>query len=505
MATRNARDPAKRSRTLSAAEQRPIVLATVGATNAAIAFAALTLGILAPSATRAGTQPLANVPGASQLQSDTGQSVQTTCQKMAPLNGEGQLNGLSQQLFFRCRELVQTAPGTPKDNTLGLTDPQLNGALQQVATEESAALGSRATQITTARMGNVVGRLAELRRGVTGFRISLIDLGNQNAMMADNFDSDAVLTGGAASGDLASEGRLSGFLNVRYGFGKKDASAREDGYDFDNWGVTGGMDYRLTDDLTVGGAVSYSKLNADFKQSGYEVSGGSADSDGWGILAYGTYSKNSFYVDGLLGYGQVSNDLSRRIFYVAGADAQGTSTADGGVRQFSGKADPNSTDFTASLGAGFDYNQGALNYGPYARLTYYNVEVDSYSERGTGALELAMHVQDQSIDSFTSALGARLAYAVSQPFGVLIPQGFVEWIHEYSNDARTIEATYIYDPFQVPLIANTNDPDRDYASLGVGISAVLPRGMQMFLNYQAVLGFSDLEENLFVGGIRAEF
>jgi hypothetical protein len=29
--------------------------------------------------------------------------------------------------------------------------------------------------------------------------------------------------------------------------------------------------------------------------------------------------------------------------------------------------------------------------------------------------------------------------------------------------------------------------------------------MQMFLNYQTVLGFSDMEQNLFVGGIRAEF
>jgi uncharacterized protein with beta-barrel porin domain len=186
-------------------------------------------------------------------------------------------------------------------------------------------------------------------------------LGNQNALIADNFDSGSLLTGGAASGDLASEGRLSGFLNVRYGFGSKDETAREDGFDFDHWGVTGGLDYRLTDDFTLGGAISYTKLNADFNQSGFNVFGGSADSDGWGIAAYGIYSKKGFYVDGLLGYGQVSNELSRRVFYSAGADAQGTSTADGGVREFSGKADPDSNDFTASLGAGFDYNQGALS------------------------------------------------------------------------------------------------------------------------------------------------
>lgn len=505
MTTRNTCDPSDSAPPLTSVGRPTVITSTAGATNGAIALAALTVAMVAATPTSAETLPLANVPGASQLQSDTGQSVQTTCGQMAPLNAAGQLNGLPQQLFFRCRELVQTAPGTPKTNTLDLTDPQLNGALQQVTTEESAALGSRATEITTARIGNVVSRLSELRRGVTGFRVSLIDLGNQNTLMADNFDSDTLLTGGAASGDLPSELRLSGFLNVRYGFGNKDETAREDGFDFDHWSVTGGLDYRLTDEFTLGGAISYTELSADFNQSGFKVSGGSADSDGWGIAAYGIYAKEGFYLDGLLGYGQVSNELSRRVLYTAGTDAQGSSTTDGGVRQFTGKADPDSNDFTASLGAGFDYNQGPLSYGPYARLTYYNVEVDGYSETGNGDVELAMRVEDQSIDSFTSALGARVAYAVSQPFGVLIPQGFVEWIHEYSNDARTIEATYIYDPFQVPLIANTNDPDRDYASLGVGISAVLPRGMQMFFSYQAVLGFSDLEENLFVGGIRAEF
>jgi outer membrane autotransporter protein len=168
-------------------------------------------------------------------------------------------------------------------------------------------------------------------------------------------------------------------------------------------------------------------------------------------------------------------------------------------------ADTDGDDFVASLGLGYDWSRDALTFGPYARLTYYESNIDGYTEGGTGATELALKVDDQSVESLTSSIGARLSYAISQSFGVIIPQIRAEWVHEYSNDARDIAATYVFDPNQIPLLAKTNDPDRDYGYIGVGVSSVLPQGRQLFLDYQGLVGYRDLEDHRIVAGLRLEF
>jgi outer membrane autotransporter protein len=85
------------------------------------------------------------------------------------------------------------------------------------------------------------------------------------------------------------------------------------------------------------------------------------------------------------------------------------------------------------------------------------------------------------------------------------PYARAEWIHEFDNDARTVGATYVFDPNSTPLLARTNEPDRDYGLLGLGVSAVLPKGYQAFLDYQGLVGFRDLSSHRFLAGLRMEF
>lgn len=463
-------------------------------------------GLTKAHATQESLPALATVPGATQLQSASGFSVQTACVGMSTMEN---LSPASQSLLARCGELVQSAPGAAKDdNTLGLTDQQLNGALQQVASEEAIALGARGGDISTARLGGAITRISQIRRGATGFRVSIANPTSNGSSLAGGVTPEmlAVIGGAAGDGGLASDGKLSGFLNVNYGFGDKDGTDREDGFDFSNWGLTAGLDYRINSEFTIGGLVTYSDLDTDFDTTQYTVSGGSADSDGWGLSAYGLYNHESFYVDGLIGFGRVDYDLQRNVFYTAGPDAKGTSeTYNNGVRAFNAKADTNSDDFVASLGVGFDASRDALSYGPYARLSYYKIDIDGYRESGTGATELALAVDDQKVKSLTSSIGARVSYSLSRAFGVVIPYARAEWVHEFDNDARTVGATYIFDPNSTPLDARTNEPDRDYGYIGLGVSSVMPQGYQLFVDYQGVIGFKDLSEHRFIAGLRAEF
>ncbi len=428
--------------------------------------------------------------GQTQLQQDTGDTIVNTCV------------GLETQtaLSVTCTAMVENAnfiingPGggeVPNDEGFGLTADQLAAALQQVATEEFAVTESMTSEISTKRLGTFLTRLTDVRRGVRGFRVTGFAPQSTDGLAAD---SDSLGQSGGPSGGSAGTGDAWGewglFLNATYGTGDRDRTARTDAFDFDSYNLVAGADYRFTDNLVVGAALSYLDINTDFDNKA-TVNGGGVDADGWGGFVYATYYADDFYIDGLAGYATSDYELSRRIVF-----ATIDETA---------KADTDSGDFTLSAGAGFDFKQGALSYGPYARLTYLKVDVDSYDEKGADLSGLNLSVDSQDWKSLTSVLGGQLSYAISRGFGVLVPQGRLAWVHEFENDSEAFEATFIADPRQNVLRASTDDPDRDYFELGLGISAVLQGGAQLFFNYETILGFSDLTDHAFTLGGRLEF
>lgn len=458
---------------------------------------------LTPFASWAQSLPLGQVPGATELQSNTGTSVQRTCMGLSGLGDERTM--LQQDLFERCRELVQTAPGTPDEFNLGLQPAELNAALQQVATEEAAAAGSLATEISSANAATVISRLVAVRRGVSGFGLSGLNLqnthGQQAAMTGVESYSGLGQSGGGAGDDTSSflGGKLGVFINGNIGTGDKDETEREDGFDFDIWAITVGADYRLTDNLVLGGAFTFNNLDTDFDTTP-TVSGGEVEADGWNLTFYGTHYGDNYYVDGLIGFGQSDYDLNRRILYQPG---MGAANPVPGPRDRTAKADTDSDEFAVSIGGGYSFSGGGFTYGPFARLEYVTLDIDGYKE--TGAQGLNLQVEEQDIDSFQSVLGGEVSYALSTGFGVLVPQARLGWVHEFADDDRRIKATYINDPNQFQLVAQTDAPDRDYGTLLIGLSGVFQGGAQAFLAYETVLGLRDIEEHLFTIGGRIDF
>ncbi|MEA2080171.1 MAG: autotransporter outer membrane beta-barrel domain-containing protein [Pseudomonadota bacterium] len=374
-------------------------------------------------------------------------------------------------------------------------------SLQQIATEEFAATESMATEINVNQSGNVITRLVELRRNVRGFSLAGLDFpGRAQTLAADTLDfyPGTGQRGGAAGAD-GPGGKLGAFINGSYSTGDRDDTVWTNEFDFDTYGVTGGVDYRFTDNLVLGVAVSYHDVDADFDTKP-TVSGGSVDADGWGGFLYGTWYSDRFYIDGLAGYTKTDYDTKRRIVIP-------NNNPDNPLQSINetAKGSPDSDDYALSAGAGYRLGKGALSYGPYARVTYYEVDIDDYREKGAEASGLNLNVDSQDWESLTSVLGAQLSYAFSQSFGVLVPQGQVGWVHEFENDSERFSAIYVDDPNQNQLVAETNDPDRDYFELGLGVSAVFKRGTQAFVYYDTVLGFDDVTDHIFTVGGRMEF
>jgi outer membrane autotransporter protein len=386
-------------------------------------------------------------------------------------------------------------------NTLDLTEQELAGALQQLATEEIATPRTMATETSSNQLSTLAGRLTALRGGATGFAASGLGFaGAEQRLGAETLGliPRAGERGGAAAADEAFS-KLSGFINGIVSSGDKDATDREDGFDFDTVGITLGVDYRFTDKFVFGGALDFADTDTDFDDRGNVVAGGDVESDGFTLSGYGTYYLNKYYIDGIVSFGEHDHDITRRIFYTAGPGAAGTA---GNVDR-TATGDTESDLFSLTIGGGYETSRDALTYGAYARLSYLEVDIDGYTEQG--ALGLDLIVDDQKVKSLVSIIGGRISKAFSRRSGVLIPQGWVEWHHEFEDDSETIVTRYLNDPNALSLLVQTDDPDEDFFVLGGGVSAVFKGGTQAFVDIQTVLELEDVTNTILTAGVRREF
>jgi uncharacterized protein with beta-barrel porin domain len=294
--------------------------------------------------------------------------------------------------------------------------------------------------------------------------------------------------------------RLGVFLNGTFTLGDKDSTSREAGFDFDAFGLTAGLDYRLIDNLVLGAAFSYNSTEADL-----DSSGGNVDVDRYVGSIYGLYYIGErFYLDGIASIGGNTYDMGRNIRYQIPGLVPGTVTV---VNQ-KAQSDTDGMEYSFGLGAGYDFHLGGFTLGPFGRLNYVKAEIDGYQEtinNTAPGVGLNLAFEDQDVDSFTTALGAQVAYAISTTWGVVLPQLRLEWQHEFLNDSRTIQARFVNDPARTTFGLTTDNPDRDFFNLGAGISAVFARGKSAFLYYESVLGLKDITAHNIVAGIRLAF
>jgi len=415
---------------------------------------------------------LNNVPGLNGVQTATAAAVEIVCPAMGMLNAAGELDATEQTLFFRCRELMQTSNAQQEDGPtgfdLGLNEAELRDAIQDIAPEETEIMGAGATESSQDQLNNLGNRMQALRSGSSIATISGISW---------NLDGQS---GGAAGSDSFS--RTGMYLNGLYGDGKRDASKEQNGFDYDAYGLTLGLDHRLSATLVAGVALGMSNSDVDINNDG-----GNYDTDGYNLSLYSTWYTDQFYLEGILTYGAYDYEGTRHFDYA---------TVDETI-----KLDTEGEQLSYSIATGYNGSHKKFNYHWFGRLAGVDADLDSYNESGS---ELAMHVASQEIESLQFILGGQLAYHSSQDYGVLIPYMAWEQHHEFDDEARDITARYIFDPTITSFSFKTETADKNFSIVSIGTSLLLKGGNQFFMNVDKILNLENVESKTFMFGMRIE-
>ncbi len=436
--------------------------------------------------------PPANAQSPEQTVSNTVEDLCPELKKRESILGPAQTD-----LLIRCGEVKRN-----EDNNQtfeDLTEDQ-KFALSQMTSEETSTMQTATVEISAQQLAAVSGRLAAIRGGAAGGWA-------MNLKRQEEYYLSRLFAGPGAPAEqedpmqISNFGKLGTFFNASYAGGDRDETTREPGFDFDHWSITGGADYRLTDQIVLGGAVGYAQTETDLDDGL-----GDMDVDGYSVSLYGTYYMGNYFFDAIGSYARKEYESVRNINYTLSVPVQQTMTGDS-----------DADEYTFSLGGGYEFSRGAWRYGPYVRLNYLKSEIDAYAEDLADASStapgsgLALQVDEQDIESFTSVLGGQVTYAFSTGFGILTPHLRLDWVHEYANDDGDITAHILNVPDDPEvtqfntIVIPTDDPDRDYFNLGLGLSTVFPRGILGFVDYETVLGLSDVTVHQITGGIRMEF
>lgn len=430
--------------------------------------------------------------GFSTLQSDTSSSVHATCNGLAGLSSR---TTLQEDLFQTCRSMVQNENQLTNNGSTefsrNLTSAELGSGYQNVATEEMLSPLRIGINSTSGQLTTVATRIALLRGGNTGLASNGFNNPNSYASIK------GFRLGGGAAGDpdQPAAGLLSAFFNTFGGVGDTAQTTTENASDFYSAGFTAGLDYRVLDNFILGLAAGYSHIGLDFANNA-NVSGGNVDADTYGVTLYSTYYLDGFYVDGMFNYGWANYDIDRDIRI-------GSNNPNVPVISRTAKSSPDGSQYTLSFQSGYNFQSGALSFGPFGRFNYMEVVTDHYRETGAGGLNLS--VSEQTAVSLQSIFGGQISYALSESFGVLVPFLRFDWHHEFKNQSGPLKARYISDPARITLVAFSSSPDNDYFALNTGISGAFGNGLQAFFNYNTILGHDLISSHLFTLGARMSF
>ncbi len=405
----------------------------------------------------------------------------------ANLYQNGAPNPAAQQLLFRCGQLMQIT--NPNDATF---------VMNQLTPRNNTEAANLGKNFSSRQVGNVLSRLAALRRGATGVSLAGLTI-NQNgqALPAGALTKAFAPQKGGAAGDEPGAdlgGRLGVFVNGSINRGDKSRTTQESGFDYDAYDITAGLDYRFTDRFIAGFALGYSSTNSDL-----DGSGGNLDASGYTLAGYANYFFNDHvFLDGVVQYGWGNFDMQRNIdYFIPGVTRE----------QFTASASPDGQQWGASIGGGYDFklDQEGLQATLSGHLNYLKATLDSYDENGAETFNL--HVQENTLKSLTFSLGGEISRTFSMSWGVLTPRLRADWLHEFEDNSVPIGGWLLADPIggTNAFTYQSDKQDPNYFLLGAGASAVFSNGVQAFLFYQATLGKEDYTDNLITAGLRFEF
>ena len=369
-----------------------------------------------------------------------------------------------------------------------------NADLDSIIPDEISSQGTEAVDFGFKQFSIIHGRIVNLRnsqkQNTTLLGYSTININGETIPVGKALASLGSALGGAAGDDPTAEplrdSPLGFFIKGQFNVGDKQRTRNEQGFKTDRKAFTFGLDYSLTDDFILGAAFGYGAT-----ENNYFAGSGRMETDAFEFSTYGSYFLPSdYYVDWVLSYALHSFDSTRRI-KLASFDT----TAD---------SSPEGDQYGVSLGFGKDIAIQEFIINPYIRLEYLNTSVNKFRESGGGGL--ALEFANQLIESASTTLGGQASRAISTPWGIVSPSLRFEWVHQYMDDSRLIQARFSQAVAGTGTFSVlTDNPDRDYFNLGGSVAVNLTEGRAGYLRYEYRLGQSQITDHTVELGARIPF
>ncbi|MDO9164122.1 MAG: autotransporter outer membrane beta-barrel domain-containing protein [Methylococcaceae bacterium] len=284
---------------------------------------------------------------------------------------------------------------------------------------------------------------------------------------------------GSADAIAANWGNFSTFLTAGATTLRHRNNEFEQGYNATIPSVTVGGGYSITKSLEAGLAFNYSNSNANFN------TGGGFNVDSYSPILYVNYQPfDNAFASLALGYTR-QNQTNNRLA-VAGTTNQPIIVS--GLT--TGKLSANQ--YTLNFLSGYDHPIDTFTIGPRVGVDVRQWEMNSYQESSNTGLELSYNNQYQT--SIQSTLGLAASSAHRLKYGILVPQLSASWVHEYSNNSRTISSHFVQATNAAPSFQfQTENPAHDWAVINLGASFVMQRDVQVFANFLTVQGNRNFE------------
>lgn len=221
-----------------------------------------------------------------------------------------------------------------------------------------------------------------------------------------------------------------GFVN----FGERHDGGLD--LDYTSVGVSGGIDYRFSDQLVGGFGVGYGRDNSEIGENGTECR-----AHAYSAAIYGSYNPfENVFLDGLVGGSWLDFDSTRHVS-VNGDFATGSRS---GHQLF------------GSLTGVYEFRDETWLLSPYGRVELSRSWLDGFTE-DSGDI-FALRYGDQSVDTLSGVFGVRAEYTVLTGWGALTPGLRAEYTHDFARSSG-IDLSYA-DLDGLPYALESSRPGR---------------------------------------------
>ena len=403
---------------------------------------------------------------------------------------QGLFAGLAGQLNFTPNQIaVAGALDSLQAQTLGKTglikelnflDTQplstLKSNLDKIAPEELTSIFN--VSVAIANVSNL-----NLQRRMEDIRIQSAGGGGVQSAPADNqtrFAGGPQGPVGRRSKEIAapSNDQWGMFLTGAGEFTHIGSTTNASGYNLQTGGVTVGLDYRVTGNLTIGLNLGYANTTASL------VNGGSLGVDGGTFGLYATWFDQNFHVDAAVS-GGINSYRTRRV-------TPNNTVATGS---------PNGAEFNAMIAVGYDWKSGALTFGPTASFQYTNTSLDGFTEAGAFA---PLTIAGKSSESIRTSVGVRAYYEGKIGSVGFRPEVRLAWQHESGATGNNLTSNFATLGGRPFTVAGTT-VGRDSIVASAGFIILWNDRLGTYVYYDGNFGAKNQESHNISAGVRLQF